>query len=175
MQMSRVGNLLICSKSLILMSDCERFAQITQDKWATVSKALRSLMTSDRPWAIHSGRSWQMSEWANSQPCLYENINFLKMQRLSFKLWKHLKATKISWNYLFNFNVFKSVKPSVVISTFTNNSACNYPFSTFLTLYSKLSFYSRIEDSWQPAWASLMLRYSLYKFLGESGTVFTSL
>ena len=36
--------MLICSKSLILMSDCERFAQIASHKWATVSKSLRSLM-----------------------------------------------------------------------------------------------------------------------------------
>ena len=30
------------------MSDCERFAQIAQDKWATVSKSLRSLRGNER-------------------------------------------------------------------------------------------------------------------------------
>ena len=47
---NRAGNLLIWS-SLIRsfrpnqMSDCERFAQIALDKWATVSESLRSLKT----------------------------------------------------------------------------------------------------------------------------------
>ena len=40
------------------MSDCEWIAQVAQDKWATVSKLLRWLMTNEQPWAIHSGRSW---------------------------------------------------------------------------------------------------------------------
>ena len=66
LQRTRAGNLLIRS-SLIRsfcsnqMSDCERFAQIAQDKWATVSESLRSLKTNERPWANRSGRSWQMS------------------------------------------------------------------------------------------------------------------
>ena len=40
------------------MSDCERFTQIAQDIWATVSKLLRSLMTNEWLWAIRSGRSF---------------------------------------------------------------------------------------------------------------------
>ena len=62
----RAGNLLVRA-SLIRsfpsnqMSDCERFAQIAQDKWATVSKLLRSLRGNERPWANRSGRSRQMS------------------------------------------------------------------------------------------------------------------
>ena len=36
------------------MSDCERFAQIAQDKWVTVSDSLRSLRENERPWANHS-------------------------------------------------------------------------------------------------------------------------
>ena len=39
------------------MSNCERIAQVAQDKWATVSESLRSLMTNEWPWVIHSGRS----------------------------------------------------------------------------------------------------------------------
>ena len=63
----RVGNLLnhsslIWSKSLILMSHCERFAQNAPDKWAAVSESLRSLMTKEQPWANRSGRSWQKSD-----------------------------------------------------------------------------------------------------------------
>ena len=45
------------------MSNCEQFAQITQDKWAIVSKLLRSLTKNERPWAILSGRSEEISEW----------------------------------------------------------------------------------------------------------------
>ena len=78
----RAGNLLIPS-SLISsfcsnqMSNCEQFAQITQDKWAIVSKLLRSLRgneqmsnslrspkSNEQRWAIRSGRSEEMSEWA---------------------------------------------------------------------------------------------------------------
>ena len=47
------------------MSKCEQFAQLAQDKWATVSKLLRSLMANERIWAICSGHSGQMSEWTN--------------------------------------------------------------------------------------------------------------
>ena len=53
---------LICSFRSNQMSDCERFAQIAQDKWATVSESLRSLRGNERPWANRSGRSRQMSD-----------------------------------------------------------------------------------------------------------------
>ena len=43
---SIIAHLLICSKSLILMSDYDRLIQITQDKWATVSESLRLLILS---------------------------------------------------------------------------------------------------------------------------------
>ena len=46
------------------MSDREQIAQIAQRKWATVSESLRPLKTNERPWAIGSGRSEEMSEWA---------------------------------------------------------------------------------------------------------------
>ena len=39
------------------------FAHFAQIKWATVSDLLRSLKTNERPWAIRSGRSEEMSEW----------------------------------------------------------------------------------------------------------------
>ena len=54
------GNLLI-AHSLISLKSNERFVQIAQDKWATVSESLRSLKTNDQPWANRSGPSWQMS------------------------------------------------------------------------------------------------------------------
>ena len=44
------------------MSKCEQFTQVTQNKWATVSKLLRSLMTNEWMWAIHSGRSGKKSK-----------------------------------------------------------------------------------------------------------------
>ena len=40
------------------MSDCERFAQIAQDKWVTVSKSLRSLMSKERPWENRTKNEW---------------------------------------------------------------------------------------------------------------------
>ena len=84
--LNRAGNSLICSSlrsfdhSLILlksierlwairsdcsrqMSDCEWIAQVAQDKWAIVSKSLKSLMTNEQLWAIRSGGSWLMSKW----------------------------------------------------------------------------------------------------------------
>ena len=61
---SLIALLLICSFPSNQMSDFERFAQIAQDKWATVSESLRSLKTNEQPWAICSGRSEEMSEWA---------------------------------------------------------------------------------------------------------------
>ena len=54
----------ICSFRSNKMSDCEGFAQIAQDKWATVSK---SLMVAQRKWAMWANRSFhslKMSEWA---------------------------------------------------------------------------------------------------------------
>ena len=41
------------------MSECEWFAQVAQDKWATVSELL---MTYEQMWAIRSGRSAQKNE-----------------------------------------------------------------------------------------------------------------
>ena len=38
-------------------------------KMSDVSKSLRSLTKNEQPWAICSGCSPKMSEWANSQPC----------------------------------------------------------------------------------------------------------
>ena len=56
------AHLLICLDCSDQMSDCERFAQIAQDKWATVSKSHRSLMPKEWPWANCSRRSWQESD-----------------------------------------------------------------------------------------------------------------
>ena len=60
-----IAHLLIHSDRSNQMCDCDRFAQITQDKWVTASKSLRSLMSKDRLWENRSGHSRQMSEWAN--------------------------------------------------------------------------------------------------------------
>ena len=48
-------------RSLLIRS----FAQIAQNKWATLSDLLRTLKTNEQLWANRSGRSWNMSdhEW----------------------------------------------------------------------------------------------------------------
>ena len=68
------------------MSDCEQFAQIAQDKWATKSESLRSIKTNERQWAKSSGCSWwQMSDreqfaqvaydkWAYERPIRSKNV-----------------------------------------------------------------------------------------------------
>ena len=56
------AHLLICSFCSNQMSDFERFAQIAQDKWATVSESLRSLKGNEQLWANRSGHSRQMSD-----------------------------------------------------------------------------------------------------------------
>ena len=55
------------------MSNCERFAQIAQDKWATVIELLRLLRGNERPWAIRSGRSEEMSDVSKSFISLTKN------------------------------------------------------------------------------------------------------
>ena len=78
------------------MSDCERFAQIARDKWATVRKSLRSLKTNERPWAIRSGFSEEMSDllkkcWLKKSKILfyYVLLNF-------FFLWANSSFSLIS-------------------------------------------------------------------------------
>ena len=68
------------------MSKCEWFAQVPQDKWATVNKSLRSLITNEQMWAICSGSSGQMSEsltfWANhSLAHFFEQIPHFSLLR----------------------------------------------------------------------------------------------
>ena len=56
---SLIAHLLISLKS---NEQLWRFAQIAQDKWATVSKSLWLLRGNEQPWANRSGRSRQMSD-----------------------------------------------------------------------------------------------------------------
>ena len=53
---------LICSFFSNQMSNCERFAQIGQDNWATVRKLLSWFRGNERPWVNRSGCSRQMSD-----------------------------------------------------------------------------------------------------------------
>ena len=71
-----IAHSLICSNHSEQISKCERFAQVAQDKWATGSTSLRLLMTNEQIWAIHSGRSGQMSKWANSSVFLCKSLIF---------------------------------------------------------------------------------------------------
>ena len=95
-----IAHLLIRSDRSNQMSNCERFAQIPQDKWATVIKSLRSLMSKEQPWANRSGRSWQMSDrerftqvahdkWANEQIA-----RFFWANRSAFSLTKNERFAK---------------------------------------------------------------------------------
>ena len=70
---SLIAHLLISSFRSNQMSDCERFAQIAQDKWAIVSESLRSFRGNERQWAICSGRSEEMSDVNESLISLTKN------------------------------------------------------------------------------------------------------
>ena len=77
------------------MSHCERFPQIAQDKWATMSESLRLLRGNERLWAIRSGRSEEMSDVSESL------ISFTKNERMSDSLKKvWLKKSKILFYYV---------------------------------------------------------------------------
>ena len=75
---SLIRSSLICSFRSFVLSDCEQFAQIAQDKWATVSESLRSLKTNERPWAIRSGRA---EKWANER---FAQKNLAKKSKILF-------------------------------------------------------------------------------------------
>ena len=91
----RAGNSLIRS-SLIhsfcsnQMSDCERFAQITQDKWATVSESLISLKLNERCERItHLAHQ----KWANMSDSLRSLRGNEQMSDLLKKCWlQNLKS-----------------------------------------------------------------------------------
>ena len=80
------------------ISECERFAQVAQDKWATVSESLRSLMTNEGVWAIRSGCSGPMSE---SLVFLSKSLMF----SFAHKKWtiRSKKFEKIVFWYVFTF------------------------------------------------------------------------
>ena len=66
------------------MSDCEQFAQITQDKWATVSESLRLLMTNERFAQVAHDK------WANERVAK----NFLTKSLKSYFLVRFLYVKK---------------------------------------------------------------------------------
>ena len=77
------------------MSIFEQFAQIAQDKRATVSESLRSLRGNELSWAIRSGCSEKMS---NVSELL---ISLMKNERMSASLKKiWLKKFKNLFNYV---------------------------------------------------------------------------
>ena len=98
------AHLLICSFRSNQMSDCERFAQIAQDKWATVSECLRSLRGYEQLWANRSGGSEEMSDrewitqvaqdkWATLSDSLRSLRGNEQMINLLKKIWqKNLKS-----------------------------------------------------------------------------------
>ena len=149
-QICRAGNSLIRSDRSNQMSDCERF---TQDKWATVSESLRSLMSKERfaqvaheKWAIRSKffglksyflyifctlkkkraiRSFFFFQWA-----MWANRSGCspKMSNVSKLLWSLTKMSE--WvNHLF----FKQIAHSPIFSQKTSDSL-RQPMSKFPAL-----------------------------------------
>ena len=135
-KLDRIGNLLICSSlicSLLIrlncsdqMSDCERLAQIAQDKWATVSESLR---LNERQWANRWGRSWQKSnceifpqfahdKWANERITCF----FLANRSFALLLTKTSDSLNKIWlkSYFFPFFglSFVSLKKKIAICSF---------------------------------------------------------
>ena len=110
---SRVRNSLI--SSLLIHS----FAQVDQDKWATVSESLSSLMTNEQMWAICSGRSGQMSK------LLFFLAN-LSFSRSLTKKWvirsKKFKQNLNFWTFLHFFKSF-----------FYKQKICSFLLSTELS------------------------------------------
>ena len=78
---TRVGNLLFCSKSLILRSNYEQFVQITLDKRATVSELHRLLTKNEQPRENCSGCSWQKSNLSKSLIFFWVNHSFTHLKR----------------------------------------------------------------------------------------------
>ena len=74
------------------MSDCELFAQIAQDKWATMSESLKLLRGNEQSWAF---RSEEMSDVSESLIVLTKNE---QMSNLLIKL--GLKKSKILFYYV---------------------------------------------------------------------------
>ena len=52
-------------RSLTKNKRCELIAQVTHQKWVTMSDSLTSLRGNEQSWANCSGRSPKMSEWVN--------------------------------------------------------------------------------------------------------------
>ena len=72
------------------MSDCEQFAQIAQDKWATVSESLRYLRGNEQSWVFRSGHSEELSDESKSLILLTKNEQISDSLK---KFW--LKKSKI--------------------------------------------------------------------------------
>ena len=87
---SLIAHSLICSFRSNQMSVCERFSQIAQDKWATMSELLWSLRGNERSRAIRSGCSEEMSNVSETLILLTKNE---RMSALRKTFWlKNLKS-----------------------------------------------------------------------------------
>ena len=92
------------------MSNCERFAQIAQDKWATVSESLRLLKTNERPWAFRTGRSEEMRNLLkNFKSCF--TMFYLRLKKKNSK-----KCVKRSFSLISSFLV-SDVSESLILLT----------------------------------------------------------
>ena len=82
------------------------FTQIAQDKWATVSESLRSLRENERPWAIRSSRSEEISNVSKSLILLTKN----QWISTSLKKFWLKKSKNLFYNVLFKDFFFKFEK-----------------------------------------------------------------
>ena len=79
------------------MSDCERFSQIAQDKWATVSESLRSLRGNEWPWG---NAQVAQDKWATKSDSLRSLRGNERMSKwaMSKNIW--LKKSQILFQYV---------------------------------------------------------------------------
>ena len=103
-------------KSLRTNEQMERFAQVAQGKWATVSKSLRLPMTNERMWAICSGRSRQMSKWANCLVFLCKLLIFSFTHKKSAIRSKKIEKIVCFLHFVQFFEVLKKVKDPLIPS-----------------------------------------------------------
>ena len=134
------------------MRECERFAQVAQDIWATVSESLWSLMTNERMWAIRSGHSGQMSELIGF---LSKSITFIfRSQKISDWLKKILK--KIVFLYVF-YSILKKAKDLLIPSERSERIA--------QVAQDKWAIVSKLLRSLTKKWANERITHFLSKLL----------
>ena len=162
---ARVGNLLI-SSSLICsffsdqMSNCEWFTQITQDKWATVSYSLRSLITKEQPCAIvHIAHD----KWAHERiACFLANRSFALL------LTKNEQFAQKNWQKLYFLHIFCTFFSFKKTSDSLIPSFLMIDLSKLLRSLTKNKRCERIAQVAHQKWANSLVFEQIARFLSES-------